>query len=139
MTPIAELIWNSKYRFTPAPGEGDVSLDASWQRVAAAVAAAESDRHRWQASFHSLLASLQFLPGGRILAGAGTGKRVTLFNCFVAGGLQDSMDSILDALKQSAVTMQHGGGIGLDFSALRPAGSTAQSSGTTASGPVPFL
>ena len=139
MTPIAELIWNAKYRFTPAPGEGDVSLDASWQRVAAAVAAAESDRQRWQETFHSLLASLQFLPGGRILAGAGTGKKVTLFNCFVAGGMQDSMDSILDALKQSAVTMQHGGGIGLDFSPLRPAGSTAQSGGTTASGPVPFL
>jgi ribonucleoside-diphosphate reductase alpha chain len=139
MTPIAELIWNSKYRFTPADGAGDLTLDASWQRVAAAVAAAEHDRGRWQASFHRLFASLQFLPGGRILAGAGTGKKVTLFNCFVAGGLQDSMDSILDALKESAVTMQHGGGIGLDFSALRPAGSMAQSGGTTACGPVPFL
>ena len=143
MNPIAELIWNSKYRYTPGAGQGqgrgDADIDASWRRVAAAIAAAEPDSGRWEAEFYSLLSSMRFLPGGRILAGAGTGKQVTLFNCFVAGSLRDSMQGILDALKESAITMQSGGGIGCDFSLLRPAGTPAFRGGTTASGPVSFL
>lgn len=139
MTPIARLIWRSKYRFTSDTQQGDTDIADTWRRVATAVAAAESDNSRWEVAFHSLLSSMHFLPGGRILAGAGTGKRVTLFNCFVAGTLQDSMESILTALRESAVTMQQGGGIGCDFSALRPAGSPALVSGVTASGPVSFL
>jgi len=139
MTPIAWLVWNSQYRFKPGAGAGDADLESTWNRVAGAVAAAEADRSRWEAAFYSLLSSMQFLPGGRILAGAGTGQRLTLFNCFVAGSLTDSLDGILNALKESARTMQYGGGIGCDFSVLRPAGSPALDGSAMASGPVSFM
>ncbi len=81
----------------------------------------------------------RFLPGGRILAGAGTDREVTLLNCFVMGPIDDSMEGIFDALKEGALTMQQGGGVGYDFSTLRPAGMVAKSSGTVASGPVSFM
>jgi ribonucleoside-diphosphate reductase alpha chain len=124
MTPLSEHIWKSKYRYTHGPTVSD---------------AVENHPDVWQPAFYEILAGYRFLPGGRILAGAGTSKRVTLFNCFVMGPILDSMDSIFDSLKETALTMQHGGGIGCDFSTLRPAGSPAVSSGTTASGPVPFI
>jgi ribonucleoside-diphosphate reductase alpha chain len=73
----------------------------------------------------ALLAALEdfrFLPAGRILAGAGTGRSVTLFNCFVMGTIPDSMEGIFESLKEAALTMQQGGGIGYDFSTIRPRG-----------------
>jgi len=139
MTPLSEHIWKSKYRYTHGPTVSDKDICGTWSRVAGAVAAIENQPDIWQPAFYEILAGYRFLPGGRILAGAGTSKRVTLFNCFVMGPILDSMDSIFDSLKETALTMQHGGGIGCDFSALRPAGSPAVSSGTTASGPVPFM
>lgn len=143
MNPLAEFIWNAKYRHAAGGPGADSSLDATFRRVAAAIAAPEKDSGRWESAFYSLLSGMRFLPGGRILAsagtGAGTGRHATLFNCFVAGSLQDSMEGILNALKEAAVTMQSGGGIGCDFSVLRPAGTPAVQAGTTASGPVSFL
>ena len=92
-------------------------------RVARGLAAAETrDRGGWERRFADALAEFRFLPGGRILAGAGTGRRVTLFNCFVMGTIDDSLDGIFTALREGALTMQQGGGIGCDFSTLRPAG-----------------
>ena len=79
------------------------------------------------------------MPGGRIQAGAGTARQVTLFNCFVMGTIADSMDGIFDALKEGAVTMQQGGGVGYDFSTLRPRGAQAHGVGSVASGPVSFM
>ena len=61
-------------------------------RTAAAVEPAEQDR--WEAAFYEVLRGFRFLPGGRILAGAGTARRVTLFNCFVMGLIEDDMESI---------------------------------------------
>ncbi|MFQ5935932.1 MAG: adenosylcobalamin-dependent ribonucleoside-diphosphate reductase, partial [Acidiferrobacterales bacterium] len=86
-----------------------------------------------------VLEDFKFLPGGRIQAGAGTQNRVTLFNCFVMGVIQDSMESIFDNLKEGALTMQQGGGVGYDFSTLRPYGTRARSTGSIASGPVSFM
>jgi ribonucleoside-diphosphate reductase alpha chain len=86
-----------------------------------------------------MLQSFGFLPGGRILASAGTDYEATLFNCFVMGSIDDSMAGIFERLKESALTMQRGGGIGCDFSTLRPGGAAARSSGRTASGPVSFM
>ncbi len=80
-----------------------------------------------------------FLPAGRILAGAGTGRDVTLFNCFVLGKIGDDLGSIFDAVKEAALTMQAGGGIGHDFSTLRPKGALVKSIGADASGPVSFM
>ncbi len=131
---IARHVWATRYR---APGEADVA--ASWRRVARAVAAAERDADAWAARFFGVLDGFRFLPGGRILAGAGIDRRVTLLNCFVMGTLADDLAHIFDALKEGALTMQHGGGVGYDFSPLRPAGMVAHASGTIASGPVSFM
>ncbi|HWF64962.1 MAG TPA: adenosylcobalamin-dependent ribonucleoside-diphosphate reductase, partial [Rhizomicrobium sp.] len=85
------------------------------------------------------LAGHKFLPAGRILAGAGTGRNVTLFNCFVMGTIPDSMDGIFSHLREAALTLQQGGGIGYDFSTLRPRGAAVAGVGADASGPVSFM
>ena len=138
--PLAEEIWRTRYRFEPPDEAPEPSIDATWARVARALAAVEgSDRSTWERRFCDALADFRFLPGGRILAGAGTGRRVTLFNCFVMGQIDDSMDGIFQALREGALTLQQGGGIGYDFSPLRPAGEPADAAGGTASGPVSFM
>ena len=139
MLPFSESIWKSKYRYVHGRTACDKDICDTWWRVAGAVAAIENDPGDWQQTFYEILSDYRFLPGGRILAGAGTRKHVTLFNCFVMGPILDSIENIFDSLKEAAVTLQQGGGIGCDFSALRPAGSHAASGGTVASGPVPFM
>ena len=137
MVPIARHVWEQRYRQS---GAGEASVQASWRRVAAALAAVEpADPAGWQARFMALLDGFGFLPGGRILAGAGTRRRVTLFNCFVMGPIEDSIQGIFRALEEGAVTMQQGGGVGYDFSTLRPHGTRAATAGTIASGPVSFM
>jgi len=137
---IASHIWNSKYRYYQDDKIIDTDIQATWQRVARAVAQAEQhDIAGWEQRFYALLNDFHFLPGGRILAGAGTAKDVTLFNCFVMGTVEDSMDGIFEALKEAALTMQQGGGVGYDFSSLRPKGFSAHHRGTIASGPVSFM
>jgi ribonucleoside-diphosphate reductase alpha chain len=132
---ISRHIWETRYR---AAGEADIR--ASWRRVAQAIALAEGgEREQWAERFYVLLDGFRFLPGGRILAGAGTGRRVTLFNCFVMGEIADDLEHIFEALKEGALTMQHGGGVGYDFSTLRPAGTVAAATGSIASGPVSFM
>jgi len=139
-TAIARLIWESRYRYHDAAGRGERSVEESWRRVARSVAAVErAHPEGWCERFLGLLRGFRFLPGGRILAGAGTGRQVTLFNCFVMGQIEDSMDGIFDALKEGALTMQQGGGVGYDFSTLRPAGTRARHAGTIASGPLSFM
>ncbi len=138
--PVSERIWNRRYRYRAGDKVLDTDPEASWQRVARALAAAETGQQGyWAKRFHELLADFVFLPGGRILAGAGTRHRVTLLNCFVMGVVPDSLDGILALLRESALTLQQGGGIGCDFSAIRPAGLPAPSSGNVATGPVSFL
>lgn len=137
---IATHIWETKYRYYSDTVPMDKDITSTWQRVARAAAQAETtDISNWQERFYDLLADFHFLPGGRILAGAGTDKDVTLFNCFVMGTIDDSMDGIFEALKEAALTMQQGGGVGYDFSTLRPRGFIAHHRGTVASGPVSFM
>jgi len=137
---ISQRIWDAKYRFRKGDEIRDGSLHETWQRVSRALAEAEPmARDAWAKRFYEALSGFRFLPGGRILAGAGTGRRVTLFNCFVMGTMEDSLDGIFDALKEGALTMQQGGGVGYDFSTLRPRGSRARSTGAIASGPVSFM
>lgn len=134
-TDIASHVWQTKYRH-----DGEQAIAESWQRVAHALAAVEpADPALWEARFLDALQDFRFLPGGRILAGAGTGRDVTLFNCFVMGAIEDSMPGIFQALEESAVTMQKGGGVGLDFSTLRPQGARAAATGNIATGPVSFM
>lgn len=116
------------------------SIEATWDRVALAVSGAEAHHHNeWRERFRAILTDFRFLPGGRILASAGTSRCATLFNCFVMGPIDDSLQGVFNALRDSLVTLQAGGGVGLDFSTLRPAGSQAASSGSVASGPVSFM
>jgi ribonucleoside-diphosphate reductase alpha chain len=142
--PISREIWDLKYRFKPPTGEtGDGSLDQTFWRVARAAASVEKGgrklRETWARRFHETIADLGFLPAGRILSGAGTQRSVTLFNCFVLGEIEDDLTSIFDSVKEAALTMQHGGGIGHDFSTLRPKGALVASIGADASGPVSFM
>jgi ribonucleoside-diphosphate reductase alpha chain len=138
-TEISRHIWDSKYRFRDAEAIHDLTIVDTWRRIAHALASVEHDPAAWEAHFYAALEGFRFLPGGRIQAGAGTGRRVTLFNCFVMGVIDDSMDGIFDGLKEGALTMQQGGGVGYDFSTLRPRGTAARGVGATASGPVSFM
>jgi ribonucleoside-diphosphate reductase alpha chain len=138
---LAEEIWTSKYRFKAEGGEGDGSFGETAERVARAVAEAEdaNQREQWQSRFRDAIADMRFIPAGRVLAGAGTDRSVTLFNCFVMGTIPDSLDGIFEHLKQAALTMQQGGGVGMDFSTVRPAGSVVRGVGADASGPLTFM
>ncbi|HEX4370296.1 MAG TPA: adenosylcobalamin-dependent ribonucleoside-diphosphate reductase [Rhizomicrobium sp.] len=142
MQEISRQIWDMKYRFKAADGTPvDRDVADSWARVATSLAMAEAPETRMEAaaSFAHALTDHKFLPAGRILAGAGTGRSVTLFNCFVMGTIADSMDGIFSALREAALTLQQGGGIGYDFSTLRPRGASVAGVGADASGPVSFM
>ena len=140
LNAIAQDIWDMKYRFKETDGTiHDQTPQDTFRRVAKAVAAAEADTGRWEKAFFDILSDYRFLPAGRILSGAGTGRSVTLFNCFVLGRIDDSMAGIFDALKDAALTMQQGGGIGHDFSTIRPAGAPVKGVGADASGPLSFM
>jgi ribonucleoside-diphosphate reductase alpha chain len=134
---ISQQIWEMKYRL----GASEGSLEASFHRVAKAVAAAENSelRETYERQFFELMADLRFLPAGRILAGAGTGRAVTLFNCFVMDKIADSIPGIFNGLNEAAQTLQQGGGIGHDFSTLRPKGALVHGVGADASGPLSFM
>src|ERR1700759_846254 len=142
MTDISSQIWDMKYRLKAPDGTPvDADVPATWARVALALAQAEKpdDRRSHALEFAQALAGHRFLPAGRIIAGAGTDRSVTLFNCFVMGTIPDSMDGIFSGLREAALTLQQGGGIGYDFSTLRPKGAPVAGVGADASGPVSFM
>ncbi|MCG8542754.1 MAG: ribonucleoside reductase, partial [Alphaproteobacteria bacterium] len=140
MSPIAREIWDMKYRYRPPEaGPAEDSIADSWRRVAGALAAPEVEPERWAQIFFDAMDGYRFLPAGRILAGAGTQRAVTLFNCFVMGTIPDDMAGIFEHLKEAALTMQRGGGIGYDFSTLRPKGAPVHGVGADASGPLSFM
>ena len=137
---IAEQIWDMKYRLKAADGTPiDASVEDSWRRIARALAVVEKDPALWEDKFYAALEGFKYLPAGRITAGAGTGRSVTLFNCFVMGTVPDDMGGIFDGLKEAALTMQQGGGIGYDFSTIRPRGAEVKGVAADASGPLSFM
>ncbi len=137
---ISQQIWDMKYRLKGPDGQPvDKTIEASWRRVARALAEPEREPEPWAERFFSILEDFKFLPAGRILAGAGTGRAVTLFNCFVMGTVPDDMGGIFAHLREAALTMQQGGGIGYDFSTLRPKGAPVRGVGADASGPLSFM
>ena len=138
--PIAEQIWDMKYRLKAQDGTPiDGSVEDSWRRIARALAEVEAEPAVWEERFYAALEGFEYLPAGRITAGAGTGRNVTMFNCFVMGTVPDSMGGIFDALKEAALTMQQGGGIGYDFSTIRPRGAEVKGVAADASGPLSFM
>src|SRR5579871_5899214 len=137
---ISQQIWDMKYRLKGPDGAAmDKTIEDTWSRVAQALAAPERDPAAWAERFTEALSDFKFLPAGRIVAGAGTGRNVTLFNCFVMGTIPDDMSGIFTHLREAALTMQQGGGIGYDFSTLRPKGAPVKGVGADASGPLSFM
>ena len=137
---ISRSIWDMKYRFKQADGTPiDQTVEDTWQRIASALASVEIEPAQWEAAFLDALRDFRFLPAGRIIAGAGTDRSVTLFNCFVMGTIPDSMGGIFEMLKEAALTMQQGGGIGYDFSTIRPKGAAVSGVAADASGPLSFM
>jgi ribonucleoside-diphosphate reductase alpha chain len=140
IAPISQQIWDMKYRLKDAEGRPrDKAVSDSWRRVARALAENENDPAHWEERFFQAMEDFKFLPAGRILSGAGSERRVTLFNCFVMGDIPDDMAGIFEQLKEAALTMQQGGGIGYDFSTLRPKGAPVKGVGADASGPLSFM
>ena len=139
LAPVSQRIWDMKYRFRDPGGADDGDLEGTWRRIARALAAVERDPDLWAERFHAALSDFKFLPAGRVIAGAGTGRSVTLFNCFVMGTIADDMSGIFENLREAALTMQQGGGIGHDFSTLRPHGAPVRGVGADASGPLSFM
>ena len=139
--PLAGEIWSSKYRYKAPEGVGDADIQQTWRRIARALAEAEAPSRRAATAelFYEALEGHGFLPAGRILAGAGTGRAVTLFNCFVMGVVPDDLGGIFSHVREAALTMQQGGGVGMDFSSIRPAGAYVAGVAADASGPLSFM
>lgn len=128
---INNVIWEKKYKF-----EADNMPADTFRRVAKAMAHTPEQEEE----FFYEMDSLRFLPGGRILAVSGTGiERATASNCYVLPSPVDSMSGIMDALKEGALTMKSGGGIGINFSSLRPYNAPVIGTGSVSSGPVSFM
>ena len=142
VSAISHQIWDMKYRLKSASGDViDRTVNDTWRRIATALAEPESEavRAQWAKKFEAAMSEFRFLPAGRIVAGAGTNRDVTLFNCFVMGTIPDDMSGIFEHLREAALTMQQGGGIGYDFSTLRPRGAPVKGVGADASGPLSFM
>ena len=110
-----------------------------WRRVAKGVAQTEKDGKRrvvWEKNFYSAMEAFKFVPGGRILSGAGTGFAVTYYNCYVLPSPSDSRDGIIDNLKQMIEIMSRGGGVGINLSSLRPRGARVKKVNGFSSGPI---
>ncbi len=134
-------IWQRKYRYS---GHGthpaDTSIEDTMKRVAHACAAKDPQKEQAARQFESILTALEFIPGGRIIANAGTDRdEVTMFNCYVMNKIDDSIEGIFDTVKESAMTQKQGGGVGFDFSTIRPRGSHIKGCDAAASGPISFM
>jgi ribonucleoside-diphosphate reductase alpha chain len=137
---ISQRIWDMKYRLKQPDGQPvDKTIADTWSRLASALAEPEDDQDVWSRRFYEAMEDFKFLPAGRIVSGAGAKRNVTLFNCFVMGNVPDDMAGIFESLKEAALTMQQGGGIGYDFSTLRPKGASVKGVGADASGPLTFM
>lgn len=137
LNPLAEFVWRTRYRGVDAGGAPELSPADTFARVSRALSAAERDAAGWRARFEGVLAGFRFVPGGRILAAAGGAACRTMLNCFVMGVVEDAPEPMFAALAEGARTLQQGGGIGWDFSTLRPRG--VESGARVAPGPVACL
>ena len=128
-SPLSQEIHQLKYRL---PNE-------SFERAMTRIANHLKDSEQHFQEFRDILLDMRFLPAGRVQSSCGSPRDVTAFNCFVSGKIEDSMDSIMDKAKEAAETMRRGGGIGYDFSNLRPRDTLIGSLDSKASGPVSFM
>ncbi len=127
--PISKGIHETKYRL---PGE---PFDSAMLRISSTLS--DNDKHRH--ALNDILLNMRFLPAGRVQAAIGSPRKVTPWNCFVSGKIEDSFDDIMVKAHEAGTTMRLGGGIGYNFSTLRPRGATINSLGSQSSGPVSFM
>ena len=127
--PISKEIHETKYR----------SKGESFKEAMTRVADALKDNEEHYQKFREILLEQRFLPAGRIQAAIGSPRSVTPYNCYLSGTIEDSFDSIMDRAKEAATTMRLGGGIGYDFSTIRPRGDLIASLDSKSSGPISFM
>lgn len=139
LTGIREKVFLDRYSLKDKKGDPlEKNPDAMWKRIAKAVSKIEKkeDQKKWEKEFFEGMSDFKYVPGGRILAGAGTGYSVTFYNCFVIPSPKDSRGGILDTLKQMVEIMAHGGGVGINLSSLRPRGARVKKVNGYSSGPI---
>ena len=137
---ISELIWEQKYRLKSFEGfVFENSIEETWERVARAISAPEMDRTQWTKTFRSAFEDFQLIPGGRITANAGSGRLDTLINTFMMGNLPNDLWEIYRSLGESAQTLRAGGGIGCNFSNIKPRFSEEKGFSIPASGPLSYM
>ena len=132
---LIDDVWGNKYKWI-----SDAHMKDTVNRVVDGIYAKDPSGEAQQRMRYMMLEGL-WMPGGRIIAGAGTSKTVTLMNCYVNETLEDSMQGIHRALGNTMFTLQQGGGLGTDFSTLRPSKASLRRTGpgAAASGPIPFM
>ena len=126
---ISQEIDKMKYR------QEEESFDDKIRRIAGALK--DSEEHKYE--LQDILGNMRFLPAGRVQTAIGSRRITTAYNCFVSGDIDDSMSSIMEKASEAAETMRRGGGIGYDFSKLRPRGDKIKSLDSQASGPISFM
>lgn len=127
--PISQEIHATKYRLQGEP----------FSDCCARIASTLSDDSQHRYALVDILEDMRFMPAGRVQAAIGAPKRVTPWNCFVSGVISDDFADIMEKAKEAGHTMRLGGGIGYDFSTLRPRGSLIKSLGSQSSGPISFM
>ena len=129
VTPLSQEIDEVKYR------QENESFDDKVRRLAGSMS--DNEEHKYE--LQEILGEMRFLAAGRVQNAMGSRRITTAFNCFVSGTIEDSMIDIMDKAKESALTMQKGGGIGYDFSRIRPRGDLIKSLDSKSSGPISFM
>ena len=136
-------VFYEKYALRDADGRQTERLPGDmWRRVARELASPEKDeekRKEWASKFYWLLEDYRFVPGGRVLFGAGQARKSTLLNCYFFRIREDSIEAIFDWCKEAARTYSFGGGVGTDISVLRPRGAPVNNSAIYSSGSVSFM
>ncbi|MGB5445868.1 MAG: ribonucleotide reductase N-terminal alpha domain-containing protein, partial [Psychromonas sp.] len=135
-------IWDKKYRLLSKDGNAvDADIQATYLRVASALADLEEDSVYWREQFSWALEN-GAIPAGRIMSNAGAREHkpaTSTINCTVSGTINDSMDDILAKVHEAGLTLKAGCGIGYDFSTLRPRGAFVSGAGAYTSGPLSFM
>lgn len=143
LQPTSYEFWSQKYQLRDPHGKPiDKTVEDSYRRVAKALASVEPrDQQEWEDAFYEVMVG-GCTPAGRIMSNAGAEKYksgTSLINCTVSRTVEDSMDGILDAVKEAGLTLSAGCGIGYEFSTLRPKDAYVDGAGATTSGPLSFM
>ncbi len=136
-------VFYEKYALKDEDGDVVETLpEQMWERVAREMASPEKTqelRDEWTEKFYWLLSNFRFVPGGRVLFGAGQTRRSTLLNCYFMPIKEDSIEGIFEWCKEAARTYSFGGGVGTDISVLRPKGAPVNNSAIHSTGSVSFM